>query len=282
MTLRSEGSFFDAELLARSVAPEPRSTAGRRLFSADARPFDPLLAADGPHDPARDGALCAGDPRRAAPARYALTRVVLNADDFGLAPRTRAVSPRLRAKGLLSDVSLLANGMSFDEAARSLRAAGIGETGVHLCITGGERPVSAPRDVPSLLSRRLLPRSLARRSHGADGRPHPACRGGSANGRRRSRGQRAPASGSRTSTRTRTSTLHPLLFPVAVTLARQFHVPFVRAPRAGDPPGQPDAPLLSGLRARLLARSAAEPGSSSTRPDFPSLRASSGWRKRDT
>ena len=67
-----------------------------------------------------------------------MTRVVLNADDFGLAPaHTRRVTA-LRATKLLSDVSLLANGTSFDEAALGLRDAGVFEAGVHLCLTGGE------------------------------------------------------------------------------------------------------------------------------------------------
>ena len=48
--------------------------------------------------------------------------------------------------------------------------------------------------------------------------------------------------------------LHPQLFPVAVTLARRFRVPFVRAPRADDPPNRPDAPPTARFRAGLLAR----------------------------
>ena len=182
-----------------------------------------------------------------------MTRVVLNADDFGLAPAHARRVAALRAKGLLSDVSLLANGMSFDEAARSLRAAGIGETGVHLCITGGERPVSAPRDVPSLLSgdsfRAHWPGVLLALTAGRIRRAEVEREWEAQIARAEGAGLRVTHLDSHQNLH-----LHPLLFPVAVTLARQFHVPFVRAPRAGDPPGQPDAPLLSRLRARLLAR----------------------------
>ena len=154
MPLKSEGSFIDAELLARCVARgavDP--AAGRRLLPADARPLDPLLAADDLHDPVGDGALRARDPRRAAPPRNALTRVVLNADDFGLAPaHTRRVAA-LRAQGLLTDVSLLANGTSFDAAASWPRAR---RASPRRASTSASRAASGrslgPREIPSLLS----------------------------------------------------------------------------------------------------------------------------------
>jgi chitin disaccharide deacetylase len=181
-----------------------------------------------------------------------LTRVVLNADDFGLAPaHTRRVAA-LRAKGLLTDVSLLANGTSFSEAARSLTAAGLSETGVHLCITGGERPVSAPRDVPSLLSggafRGHWPAVLLALTAGRIRRAEVEREWEAQITRAEGAGLRVTHLDSHQNLH-----LHPLLFPVAVALARRFRVPFVRAPRADDPPGRPDALPLSRLRARLLA-----------------------------
>jgi chitin disaccharide deacetylase len=181
-----------------------------------------------------------------------LTRVVLNADDFGLAPaHTRRVAA-LRAKGLLTDVSLLAVGTSFDAAVLGLRGAGALETGVHLCITGGERPISAPRFIPSLLAGEFF-------------RPHwrgvlvalTAGRIRRAEVEREWEAQivRAEGAGLRVThlDSHQNLHLHPLLFPVAVAVARRFRVPFVRAPRGDDPPGRPDAPPLSRLRARLLA-----------------------------
>jgi predicted glycoside hydrolase/deacetylase ChbG (UPF0249 family) len=181
-----------------------------------------------------------------------LTRVVLNADDFGLAPaHTRRVAA-LRAKGLLTDVSLLANGTSFSEAARRLTAAGLFETGVHLCITGGERPVSAPRDVRSLLSgdafRAHWPAVLMALTAGRIRRAEVEREWEAQIARAESAGLRVTHLDSHQNLH-----LHPLLFPVAVALARRFRVPFVRAPRADDPPVRPDAPPLSRLRARLLA-----------------------------
>ena len=182
-----------------------------------------------------------------------MTRVVLNADDFGLAPaHTRRVAA-LRAKGLLSDVSLLANGTSFDEAALGLRDAGVFEAGVHLCLTGGERPISLPRDIPSLVSgesfRAHWPGVLLALTAGRIRRAEVEREWEAQIVRAEGAGLRVTHLDSHQNLH-----LHPLLFPVAVALARRFRVPFVRAPRADDPPGRPDAPLLSRLRARLLGR----------------------------
>jgi len=181
-----------------------------------------------------------------------LTRVILNADDFGLAPAHTSRVAALRTKGLLSDVSLLVNGNSFSEAARSLTAAGLPETGVHLCVTGGERPISAPRDVPSLLSgvsfRAHWPSVLLALSAGRIRRAEVEREWEAQIARAEGAGLRVTHLDSHQNLH-----LHPLLFPVALALARRFRVPFVRAPRADDPPGRPDAPPLSRLRARLLA-----------------------------
>lgn len=182
-----------------------------------------------------------------------MTRLVLNADDFGLAPAHSRRVAALRAKGLLTDTSLLANGTSFEAAVADLRLAGLSESGVHLCLTGGERPVCAPRDIPSLLA-------------GPAFRPHwfhvlaalAAGRIRRAEVEREWEAQiaRAADAGLTVTHLDSHQNLHlsPQLFPVAVALARRFKVPFVRAPRADDPPARPDAPLGACLRAGLLAR----------------------------
>ncbi len=181
-----------------------------------------------------------------------MTRLVLNADDFGLAPAHSRRIAALRAKGLLTDTSLLANGISFEAAVADLRRAGLSESGVHLCLTGGELPVCAPRDIPSLLTGPVF-------------RPHwfhvlaalAAGRIRRAEVEREWEAQITRAAGAGLTVTHLDSHqnlhLHPLLFPVAVALARRFKVPFVRAPRADDPPARPDAPPLSRLRGRLLA-----------------------------
>ncbi len=182
-----------------------------------------------------------------------MTRLVLNADDFGLAPAHSRRIAALREKGLLTDTSLLANGISFEAAVADLRRMGFSETGVHLCLTGGEAPVCEPRHIPSLLAGPVF-------------RPHwfhvlaalLAGRIRRAEVEREWEAQIARAEGAGLTVTHIDSHqnlhLHPLLFPVAVALARRFEVPFVRAPRADDPPARPDAPPGSRLRAGLLAR----------------------------
>jgi predicted glycoside hydrolase/deacetylase ChbG (UPF0249 family) len=182
-----------------------------------------------------------------------LTRVVLNADDFGLAPKHTLRVAAIRAQRRVTDVSLLPNGTSFDAAVSALAAAGIAETGVHLCVTGGERPVLGPGEIPSLLS------GVSFRGHWTSvlaalvtGRIRTA----EVEREWEAQIARVEAAGLRVThlDSHQNLHLHPRLFPVAVTLACRFRVPFVRAPRAGDPPGRPDAPPLSRLRALLLAR----------------------------
>ena len=182
-----------------------------------------------------------------------MTRLVLNADDFGLAPAHSRRIAALRAKGFLTDTSLLANGISFEAAVADLRRAGLSECGVHLCLTGGERPVCAPRDIPSLLAGPVF-------------RPHwfPVLAALAAGRIRRAEVEReweaqiarAAGAGFTVTHLDSHQNLHltPQLFPLAVSLARRFKVPFVRAPRADDPPALPDAPPGARLRARLLAR----------------------------
>jgi predicted glycoside hydrolase/deacetylase ChbG (UPF0249 family) len=48
--------------------------------------------------------------------------------------------------------------------------------------------------------------------------------------------------------------LLPRLFPVVLSLARRFEVPFVRAPRRGDPAATAGASFAARARARLLSR----------------------------
>ena len=114
-------------------------------------------------------------------------------------------------------------------------------------------PVSEPRDVPSLLSggsfRTHWPGVLLALTAGRIRRADVEREWEAQIARAETAGVRVTHLDSHQNLH-----LHPLLFPVAVALARRFRVPFVRAPRADDPPGRPDAPLLSRLRARLLAR----------------------------
>jgi predicted glycoside hydrolase/deacetylase ChbG (UPF0249 family) len=180
-------------------------------------------------------------------------RLVLNADDLGLAPALTRRVLSLRSGGFVSDTSVLASGRSFREAAAGLLAAGVRSAGVHLCLVGGESPLSAPASVPSLLGkggvfRPAWPAVLAALTAG---------RIRVAEVEREWEAQVARVAGAGLAVTHLDSHqhlhLHPALFPVAVRLARRFGVPFVRAPRADDPASD-SAPPAGRLRARLLAR----------------------------
>src|SRR5438876_252881 len=84
--------------------------------------------------------------------------LVVNADDLGLTTGTNAGIERAFREGILRSTSVMGVGSALpDAAARVRRMPGLG-VGLHLTLVG-ERPVCAPRDVPSLVGRdgRLLP-----------------------------------------------------------------------------------------------------------------------------
>ena len=90
------------------------------------------------------------------------SRLIINADDFGLTRGVnRAIAELFRA-GALSSATLMANGEAFADAvslARELPGLGVG---CHVVLTDG-RPLSRPEEIPTLLGpdRRLLRPSLA-------------------------------------------------------------------------------------------------------------------------
>lgn len=179
-------------------------------------------------------------------------RLVLNADDLGLAPALTRRVVALRARGAVSDVSLLAGGRSAREAVDGLRASGVRNVGVHLCLVGGERPLAPAGSVPSLLA------GTAFRVHWS--RVLAALAAGKIRVAEVEREWEAQVTHVASSGLAVTHLdshqhlhLHPALFPVAVRLALRFGVPYVRAPLAGDPAADSGASPAGRLRARLLA-----------------------------
>lgn len=182
-----------------------------------------------------------------------MTRLVLCADDAGLAgPLSRRIAGLL-ASGRLTATSLLACAPAFREAVGALREAAIAEAGVHLGLVGGETPLSRPSAVRSLAPAGRFPGSW------------PAVAARVAAGRVRSieveREWEAQVvavreAGFRVTHLDSHQHLHllPQLLPVALSLAKRFDVPFVRAPRADDPPAL-GLPVGGGgrARARLLS-----------------------------
>ena len=181
-----------------------------------------------------------------------MTRLVLNADDAGLAgPLSRRVAALLRA-GPLSDTSLLAVGAACREASEALRAAGVAEAGVHLCLVGGEAPLSAPDAVRSLAPTGRFPASwLSVAARVSSGRVRIA----EVEREWEAQTEAVLAEGFRLTHLDSHQHLHLLhrLLPVALALARRFAIPFVRAPRFDDPAAFASPGAAGRARSRLLA-----------------------------
>ena len=79
------------------------------------------------------------------------SRLILNADDFGLTPGVNRAIAELHRAHALTSATLMANGPAFEDAveiARDNPALGVG---CHVVLVDGT-PVCAPRDVPTLLA----------------------------------------------------------------------------------------------------------------------------------
>ena len=90
------------------------------------------------------------------------SKIIMNADDFGLGPGIDEGIIRLAEYGRISSTSIMACGEHFQAGVRSLlqRAPNLG-TGVHLCLDE-ETPVLPASEVPTLVdsSGKFLPRSV--------------------------------------------------------------------------------------------------------------------------
>jgi len=82
-----------------------------------------------------------------------MKRLIVNADDFGLAPSVNRAVLVAHREGILTSTSLLANGPAFDEAIASSRQVPQLSVGVHLNISEG-RPVSPCLSIPTLVNGR--------------------------------------------------------------------------------------------------------------------------------
>src|SRR6476659_7581635 len=78
------------------------------------------------------------------------TRLVVNADDFGMSPAISNGILRAHRDGIVTSTSLLGNCADLDQARALLAGAPNLGVGVHLALVGGA-PVSDPASVPSLI-----------------------------------------------------------------------------------------------------------------------------------
>ncbi len=77
--------------------------------------------------------------------------LVVTADDVGLHPGMTLGALRAHEQGIVTACSVVANGRAFEDAAERLRDRPGLDAGVHLTFVGGERPLSPPGQVRSLL-----------------------------------------------------------------------------------------------------------------------------------
>jgi predicted glycoside hydrolase/deacetylase ChbG (UPF0249 family) len=78
------------------------------------------------------------------------SRLILNADDFGLTPGINRAIAELHQAGALTSATLMANGAAFEDAVAIAHAnPGLG-VGCHIVLTDGI-PVSHPQSIPTLL-----------------------------------------------------------------------------------------------------------------------------------
>jgi len=171
-------------------------------------------------------------------------RLVVTADDVGLHPGMTAGALAAHDRGVVTACSVAACGADFRAAARALAARPALDPGVHLALVG-ERPLSPPAEVRSLVGPdgrfpRAWPAFLARYLAGAVSL---------AEVEREWRRQIARLGEAGLAPVHLNSHQHlhalPRLFRLAVGLAREHGIPFVRLPR------EPAAGR--GLAARALA-----------------------------
>ena len=81
-------------------------------------------------------------PGAALPGCHPRTRLIINADDFGISERINAGILQAHREGIVAATSLMAVGGAFEQAVRSCRAVPSLDVGVHLTLVA-ERPLRA-------------------------------------------------------------------------------------------------------------------------------------------
>ncbi|TML18596.1 MAG: ChbG/HpnK family deacetylase [Actinobacteria bacterium] len=158
--------------------------------------------------------------------------LIVNADDYGLTPGVSRGILRGVREGVVTSTSVLVLGSGFSRSVGWLRDEAPLGVGVHLALVGEDPPLSAARDIPTLIDRRgrlprswrqLVPKVMAKRIDFADVERELAAQIGAA--------QDAGLSIDHLN-----SHQHVHMFPglreVVVDLAHRFDVPAIRVTRS--------------------------------------------------
>lgn len=81
-----------------------------------------------------------------------MTKLIINADDFGIHSAVNDGIIRGHKRGIITSTSLLAGGQAFEEAVQLAKEEPNLGIGAHICLVGGLPPVASPQLVPSLLT----------------------------------------------------------------------------------------------------------------------------------
>ncbi|MEO8693362.1 MAG: ChbG/HpnK family deacetylase [Acidimicrobiales bacterium] len=188
--------------------------------------------------------------------------LIVNADDYGLTPAVSHGILRGMREGVITSTSVLVLGSGFSRSVGWLRDETTLGVGVHLALVGEDPPVSAARDIPTLVDRRgrlahswrqLLPRVMTKRIDMADVERELAAQIGAAHD-------------AGLSIDHLNSHQHVHMFPglreVVVDLAHRFDVPAVRVTRmqGRGPVGRLMRRLATTLERELEADGIAFPG----------------------
>ena len=178
-----------------------------------------------------------------------MRRLVVTADDVGLAPGMTEGALRAHDDGIVTACSVAANGRALDGAVRALAARPGLAVGVHWVLTG-ERPLSPAREIPTLVDAKgeFLPDFRAFAWRAARG----GVRAAEVELELRRQAQALAERGLVLAHANSHQHLHlmPSLLPIAVGLAAELGIPALRVVREPEPGWS----LPRGLEMRVLNR----------------------------
>jgi chitin disaccharide deacetylase len=181
-------------------------------------------------------------------------RLIVNADDLGLHPGISTGAVRAFRDGIVTSVSVVANGAAFDEAVRAIKECPTIGVGVHLTLVG-ETPLLSADSLPTLAPRGRLPQDFvalfARLCVGRVRLAEIEQELAAQVARLQETGLRITHMDSHQHVH-----LHPQILPIVLRLAARFDVHAIRAPACVRPVTRIRPALLTVFtrRAQRLAR----------------------------